>query len=110
MNMPTVRNIRLVVPHLTPNSVYIGREKGTNKHFGNPFSHKRDTLATIVLPTREDAIQAFSDWLSGKDYQEVEPEHRQWILDNLHTLKGKTLLCWCAPLPCHGDVLLALAN
>jgi hypothetical protein len=21
-----------------------------------------------------------------------------------------TIVCWCAPLPCHGDVLLELAN
>ncbi|GAG87489.1 unnamed protein product, partial [marine sediment metagenome] len=25
-------------------------------------------------------------------------------------LKGKDLVCWCAPLPCHADVLLELAN
>jgi hypothetical protein len=28
----------------------------------------------------------------------------------LHDLRGCDLYCWCAPLPCHGDVLLALAN
>ena len=25
-------------------------------------------------------------------------------------LRGKTLGCWCAPKPCHGDVLLEIAN
>lgn len=25
-------------------------------------------------------------------------------------LKGKQLACWCAPLPCHGDVLAAVAD
>lgn len=25
-------------------------------------------------------------------------------------LRGKTLGCWCAPLPCHGDVLAAVAE
>jgi hypothetical protein len=28
----------------------------------------------------------------------------------LHELAGRDLVCWCAPLPCHGDVLLRLAN
>jgi hypothetical protein len=28
----------------------------------------------------------------------------------LHELRGKDLVCWCAPKPCHGDVLLRLAN
>jgi hypothetical protein len=25
-------------------------------------------------------------------------------------LKGKTLGCWCKPLPCHGDLLAELAD
>lgn len=25
-------------------------------------------------------------------------------------LRGKDLLCYCAPRPCHGDVLLKIAN
>jgi hypothetical protein len=25
-------------------------------------------------------------------------------------LKGKDLVCWCAPLACHGDVILKYAN
>jgi len=28
----------------------------------------------------------------------------------LSPLRGKDLVCWCAPLPCHADVLLELAN
>jgi hypothetical protein len=26
----------------------------------------------------------------------------------LHELEGRDLVCWCAPLPCHRDVLLRL--
>jgi len=29
---------------------------------------------------------------------------------NLGELRGKDLICWCAPLPCHADILLELAN
>jgi hypothetical protein len=28
----------------------------------------------------------------------------------LPELRGKDLICWCAPKPCHADVLLDLAN
>ena len=28
----------------------------------------------------------------------------------LGELRGKRLACYCAPLPCHGDVLAALAD
>jgi hypothetical protein len=31
-------------------------------------------------------------------------------MDALPELRGLDLICWCAPLPCHGDVLLRLAN
>ena len=32
------------------------------------------------------------------------------LSDDLEELRGKDLVCWCAPLPCHADVLLRLAN
>jgi Domain of unknown function (DUF4326) len=28
----------------------------------------------------------------------------------LHELRGKDLVCWCAPERCHADVLIELAN
>ena len=31
-------------------------------------------------------------------------------LENLADLRTKTLLCWCRPLPCHGDVLARAAE
>jgi hypothetical protein len=31
-------------------------------------------------------------------------------MDALPELRGCDLVCWCVPLPCHGDALLALAN
>jgi hypothetical protein len=32
------------------------------------------------------------------------------LIKEVHQLRGRDLICWCAPLPCHGDVLLRLAN
>lgn len=32
------------------------------------------------------------------------------LLERLPELKGKDLSCWCAPLACHADILLELAN
>jgi hypothetical protein len=38
------------------------------------------------------------------------------LLPRIHELRGRSLVCWCKPLPgrpdvpCHGDVLLELAN
>jgi hypothetical protein len=35
---------------------------------------------------------------------------QQRLMDALPELRGCDLVCWCAPLPCHGDVLLRLAS
>jgi hypothetical protein len=72
-------------------------------HFGNPFSHERGTLAVVRVKTREEAIGRHKTWLDGTTDQEVEPERRLWILQNLHHLRGKRIGCYCKPLPCHGD-------
>jgi Domain of unknown function (DUF4326) len=32
------------------------------------------------------------------------------LLKQIHELKDKTLGCWCKPEPCHGDVLIELAD
>lgn len=89
--------------------VYIGRRRD-RPHFGNPFSHAPGTLAVVRVETRDEAIQAFEDWLTGKKHQEIEPLRRDWILSNLWRLKGKVLGCYCAPKRCHGEVLERLAN
>ena len=48
------------------------------------------------------------------------PKYRRWLwerirkgevsLEELAGLSGKTLACWCAPNPCHGDVLSRAAD
>lgn len=35
-------------------------------------------------------------------------ESNESLMNELHTLKGKRLGCWCAPKRCHGDVLVEL--
>jgi hypothetical protein len=54
----------------------------------------------------------------GKDrtWEEVIEMYRVWLLtnttlmDKIEELRGKVLGCWCAPLPCHCDILAGLAN
>ena len=56
-----------------------------------------------------------------KDYN--NPEERLQVIElyrinelpkfsqaELKTLRGRNLVCYCAPLPCHGDLLLEAAN
>lgn len=69
--------------------VYIGRPS----FLGNPFRIGPDG-------TRADVIAKYKRYLLGN------PD----LLRRLPELRGKTLGCWCAPQPCHGDVLMYYAN
>lgn len=68
--------------------------------WGNPFSHKDGTKAQYRVATREEAIECYRDWIANR------PD----LLAALPELRGKRLGCWCAPQPCHGDVLAGLAE
>lgn len=87
--------------------VYIGRKK-QGMHFGNPFSHLPLPNA-VPVASRDISIMSFVGWLHGC-FPEVEPERRKWVLENIPSLKGKTLGCFCAPLACHGEILASAAN
>jgi hypothetical protein len=47
---------------------------------------------------------------------DVIAKYRAWIvaqpalMNALDELRGRDLVCWCAPLACHDDVLIDLAN
>lgn len=80
-----------------PFDVYIGRPSP----FGNPFSHVPSALARFRARTREEAIAKYEEWLRAQPA----------LIDRVkRELRGKVLGCWCAPLPCHGDVLARIAN
>ena len=70
-------------------AVYVGRPS----RWGNPFRIGRDG-------SRAEAIAKYEAWVL----------ERSDLLAALPTLRGRDLACWCAPLPCHADVLLRLAN
>jgi len=95
-----------------PYDVYIGRANGEKGKWGNPFTHlNNSTQAEFIVPTREDAIEAYRKWIT-----EGAGQH---LLKDLHELKGKTLGCWCVKEPvseirenkvCHGEVLMELVE
>jgi hypothetical protein len=36
--------------------------------------------------------------------------HECGLIAEVRELRGLNLVCWCKPLPCHGDLLRRLAN
>jgi len=85
--MPRVLNTRRLTDATV--GIYIGRPS----KWGNPFVIGRDG-------DRCDVVRKYEAWV------QTQPA----LMTALPELKGKDLRCWCAPLPCHGDVLLRLAN
>lgn len=81
--------------------VYIGR----GSPFGNPFSHMNSAYGAIKVETREIAIESYKKWLFGEI--ELEGWTRPTI-EQIETLRGKVLGCFCKPQGCHGDVLVSL--
>lgn len=61
--------------------------------WGNPFKVGRDG-------TRAECIQKYRVWIHEQPH----------LLARIHELRGKRLGCYCAPLPCHGDVLADIAD
>lgn len=82
--------------HKLPYDVYIGR----GSKWGNPFTHLDSNIAEFRVDTREEAVEAYRDWLMGQED----------LLEDLHELKGKVLCCFCKPASCHGDILAELAD
>lgn len=87
--MPKVLNKR--TDKIPPDAIYVGRPS----KWGNPFIIGKDG-------TREEVIEKLQHYLLRKinDGKQLD----------LEELQGKDLVCWCAPLPCHADILLELAN
>lgn len=70
-------------------AVYVGRPT----KWGNPF-------VIGVHGNREEVIELYREFLYSN----------YLLMQDLEELKGRDLICWCAPLPCHADVLLEEAN
>jgi hypothetical protein len=95
--MPRVLNY--VRDGLPPGAVYIGcampRFGLPGSKWANPFPLRRGAIPE----EREEVIAAYLRHLN-----------RHGLICEVHELRGRDLVCWCAPEPCHGDLLLRLAN
>lgn len=89
IDMTQVLNMKL---HGIPaGAVYCGRGRGSR--WGNPFEIGRHGDRTMVIAKHE-------RWLADQHH----------LLRALDELRGRDLVCWCAPQPCHCDLLKRLAN
>ena len=83
--MPRVLNKKL--DEIPAGAVYVGRPS----KWGNPYpGHQYG---------RRNAIRLYKIWL-----------HEEGPIADIEELRGKDLVCWCAPNACHADYLRELAN
>lgn len=85
---------------IPPDAVYVGRPTS----WGNPFklpNFYRTQSKETKMALRKSVISQYRTYL---DENPNLKEQARLLL------KGKDLICWCAPLPCHADVLLEIAN
>ena len=75
---------------------------------GNPYTHIKDkkTKAQFVVRSREEAIEKYSNYFDimytgNKEFRALVDE----IYGRYKTGEDIYLECYCAPLPCHGDVI-----
>ena len=92
--MPKVLNKR--TDHILPDAIYVGRPS----KWGNPYLIRRDG-------DRKRVVERYQERLG---FLLTQPGSKEALLKDLEELRGHDLVCWCAPLPCHADVLLELAN
>lgn len=81
-----------------PHFVYIGRAGiGTDGYFGNPFRLKTGQQPGATLSNYR---TYFEQRLAA------DPEFKARV----DALRGKTLVCFCNPYPCHGDIMAEYLN
>lgn len=92
--MPRVLNKKR--DQIPSGAIYVGRPT----KWGNPFTHLDYGKGIYKVNTVEEAVRCYEGWI----------RHQPELLSSLQELKGKDLVCWCAPGPCHANILIKLAN
>ena len=82
-------------------NIYIGRNMefyvpgATSSKWRNPFSIKKYG--------RDECLEKYKEYILKKINENPE-------IYNLNEINGKNLGCWCAPEPCHGNILIEIIN
>ena len=92
---PEPRVLNYKVNGLPEGAVYIGRPM---PKYGLPQSPWANAFKIGRDSTRPEVLRKYEGWLLS------QPQ----LLARLHELRHRDLVCWCAPEPCYGDVLMRL--
>ena len=78
---------------------------------GNPYRvGDRDHNNDLIEDTK-DAVDAFRALVDDSLDAEAMTGTKMPILEDIRALRGKNIACWCGlEDPCHGDIVLKVAN
>lgn len=95
VNIFNCRGSREMIARPSPPDFYIGRPGP----LGNPYS--------VVIYGRVNCIKKYKLWLKVKLRSKESKQYveLQKMRQSLKDFGIVNLWCWCAPLPCHGDVI-----
>lgn len=110
--MTLVLNLRDYALTGVRSNVYVGRSNplvargipGADGCFGNPYIRgRRCGRCGEVHADNASTLPCFEEHLRNRVARDKA------FRDDVASLHGKTLYCWCAPRPCHADVLARVA-
>lgn len=85
--------------------VYVGRNTSYKPEYGVDFSILGNPYTTRHY-SREDAVALYRQWLTQRDsYGTPQGRALEQLRERLGEGEKLALVCWCAPLACHGDVI-----
>jgi len=98
--------------HVSTNTdYYIGRTKRREESpLGNLFSHEDNTLAEFKVDSRDEAVDSYKVWILEKINKKdiaVLTALNEIIHMGINN-EVVYLVCWCAPLRCHGEILVEI--
>ena len=83
-------------------------------NWSNPWSSKEDSMAKFRAESKKESLENYKKWLCGEDFTDILQAERNWILNQMSTLKGHKLGCICKidntkdEYQCHGQILIDL--
>lgn len=91
--------------HWKGDGFYIGRPSP----LGNPFSPLVGTKAEFKVGTRDEAVDKYKIWLEDRlDSDNPTTRAFMTLLEEYERVGELTLVCWCVPDRCHGEVIKEL--
>lgn len=84
---------------LKEGDVYIGRR---NSYYNVDSSLWKNPFPITNSCNRDCVIKRY------ESYIEEKLENEWWRKELKKLSEAKRLVCWCAPLPCHGDILVKM--